>query len=235
MVMSKRIAIILARGGSKRIPRKNVIDFEGKPMLAWSVLAAIESEQFDKVLVSTDDGEIAEVARLYGAEVPFLRSTAADDHSPSSLATYEALMQAESFWNVKFKTVAQLMANCPLRGSADIRSSIIAFDKSKSPSQISCFQYGWMNPWWATKLDCDGRPTSLFPQELSSRSQDLPALYCPSGAIWLANRDALVEEKNFYMKNHRFEPINWVSAIDIDDENDLLMARACNLIKISKN
>jgi N-acylneuraminate cytidylyltransferase len=234
MVNSQRIAIILARGGSKRLPRKNILDFGGKPMLAWSILAAIESEQFDKVLVSTDDEEIAGVGKLYGAEVPFLRNAAADDVSSSSLATCEALIQAESHWNIKFETVVQLMANCPLRGAKDIKKSILAFEASSAPSQISCFQFGWMNPWWAVQLDDDGKPTSLFPKELLSRSQDLPNLFCPSGAIWIAKRDALTQTKNFYMENHRFEPTSWIAAMDIDDVDDLLMAQMGLLILDNK-
>ena len=95
----KHIAIILARGGSKRLPRKNIHDFHGKPLLAWSVEAALQSGQFDRVLVSTDDPEIADIARSFGAAVPFLRDSAADDMTPSSEATLAALGQAEQHWD----------------------------------------------------------------------------------------------------------------------------------------
>jgi CMP-N-acetylneuraminic acid synthetase len=91
----KHIAIILARGGSKRLPRKNILDFHGKPLLAWTVEAALHSGKFDRVLVSTDDREIADIARSFGAEVPFLRKIAAGDHASSSEATLAALQQAE--------------------------------------------------------------------------------------------------------------------------------------------
>lgn len=226
-MVGKRIAIILARGGSKRMPRKNILDFGGKPMLAWSVAAAVESGMFDKVLVSTDDAEIAEVGRRHGAEVPFLRLTATDDITPTSQATHAALLQAEEHWQTKFDVVAQLMANCPLRTAQDIRNSIFAFERHDASSQISCFRFGWMNPWWAIKLQDGEQPEHLFPDALKMRSQDLPPLYCPSGALWIAQRDAFVESKNFYMADHRFEPIHWISAVDIDDEDDLLMAKAC--------
>lgn len=226
-MVKNRIAIILARGGSKRLPRKNIIDFGGKPLLEWSVAAALESDEFDKVLVSTDDEEIAKISLQCGAEVPFLRQEAADDAATSSEATYTALLKAEEYWQTKFDTVAQLMANCPLRNAKDIRSSISAFNDSTAPSQISCFRFGWMNPWWAVTLQPDGKIRHLFPEALKTRSQDLPHLYCPTGALWIARRDAFIDSRNFYMEGHRFEPLHWLSAIDIDDEDDLLMAKAC--------
>lgn len=234
-VVKNRIAIILARGGSKRLPRKNIIDFGGKPLLAWSVVAALESEQFDEVLVSTDDEEIAQVALKYGAEVPFLRLEAADDISSSSEATCVALLQAEEYWQTTFDVVAQLMANCPLRTEQDVRNSISAFDNNTAPSQISCFSFGWMNPWWAVRLKDDGKPQHIFPEALKTRSQDLPDLYCPTGALWIAKRDALFGSRDFYMEGHSFEPIHWLSAVDIDDEDDLLMAKVCLGLRNSHN
>ena len=84
LVDQKIIAVIPARGGSKRIPKKNIIEICGKPMLAWTIEAALQSKYIDEVLLSTDDEEIAEVGRKFGAKVPFLRDTNADDHSPIS-------------------------------------------------------------------------------------------------------------------------------------------------------
>lgn len=230
----KHIAIILARGGSKRLPRKNILDFNGKPMLAWSVEAALQSGQFDRVLVSTDDPEIADIARTFGAEVPFLRDAAADDITPSSEATLAALRQAEQHWGEQFDVVSQLMANCPLRDAEDIKSATEAFASRDASSQISCFRYGWMNPWWAAKLNEQGKPDYLFPETRLARSQDLPPLYCPSGAIWIARVQELKAEKTFYTRGHTFYPLSWMSAMDIDDAEDMEMAKACFLIKQQK-
>jgi CMP-N-acetylneuraminic acid synthetase len=227
----KHIAMILARGGSKRLPRKNILDFHGKPMLAWTVEAAIKSGQFDRVLLTTDDSEIADIGRSYGAEVPFLRNAALDDMATSSEATLVALSQAEDYWGVQFDAVTQLMANCPLRDAGDIKSSIEAFANRDVSSQISCFRFGWMNPWWAVKLDAQGTPDYLFPEARLARSQDLPPLYCPSGAIWTARVQALKAEKTFYAHGHTLYPLSWISAIDIDDDKDMEMAKACFLIK----
>ncbi len=231
----KRIAIILARGGSKRLVRKNVLNVHGKPMLAWTVEAAVHSEMFDRVVVSTDDSEIAEIGRAYGAEAPFLRDCAADDMATSSEATLAALRQAEEYWGEQYELVSQLMANCPLRHMGDIKAAIESFLHSGAESQISCFRFGWMNPWWAAKLDAQGRPDYVFPEARTARSQDLPHLYCPSGAIWVARTESLKAQRTFYTADHLLHPMSWMSAMDIDDEEDLQMAKVCFLSREQAN
>lgn len=221
-----RIAIIPARGGSKRIPKKNIIDFGGRPMIAWTIDAAIRSGCFERVLVSTDDEEIAEVARANGADVPFLRQKYADDVTPVSLATISAIGQAERYWGLEFDTVVQLMPNCPLRQDVHITEALENFELNNLNYQISCFKYGWMNPWWAVQLDGNHSPAPLFPDALKQRSQDLGPLYCPTGAVWVADRVCLVDSKTFYGPDHRYLPIPWFSALDIDDYDDLKMAEA---------
>ena len=101
------------------------------------------------------------------------------------------------------------------------------FKRSKSPSQISCFRFGWMNPWWASTINAQGKPTRIFSRIKQKRSQDLPSLYCPSGALWLAKRNNFFRNKNFYMPGYRLKEINWISALDIDDKDDFLMAKIC--------
>ena len=227
----KHIAIILARGGSKRLPHKNILDFHGKAMLGWTVEAALKSGQYDKVLVSTDDPVIADIACSFGAEVPFLRVLAADDLASSCDATLVALNQAEEYWGEEYNVVSQLMPNCPLRDAEDITRSVQNFIKQGIDSQISSFRFGWMNPWWSAKLNAQGKPNYLFPEALNARSQDLQPLYCPSGAIWIANASVLKFEKTFYGPNHIFHELGWMSAMDIDDTEDLEMAKACFLVK----
>ena len=225
--MKKKIAIIPARGGSKRIPGKNILDFHGRPMIGWTIDAALESGIFDRVLVSTDSEEIAAVSRGLGASVPFLRKGSADDDAPSSEATLGSLMQAEKYWNVRFDTVAQLMPNCPLRTALDIRQSFDSFDQNTSNFQISAFRFGWMNPWWAIRVDESGAPQPLFEEALESRSQDLDTLYCPTGAIWIAERESFVAARTFYGPSYCLCELSWLSALDIDDYDDLRMADAC--------
>ena len=225
MVKHEIIAIIPARGGSKRIPKKNIIDFCGKPLIAWTIEAALNSKIFDKILVSTDSTEIAKIAKQYKADVPFLRKKHNDDYSTISQATLYSLKQSEKFFNKKYQTIIQLMPNCPLRKKDDIINSYNNFLKQNAKFQISCFEFGWMNPWWAFKLNENYAPKYLFSKALKKRSQDLENLYCPTGAIWIGNTKTFKKTKNFYTRNTIFYPINWKSAIDIDNYEDLEMAK----------
>lgn len=229
-----RIGIIPARGGSKRIPRKNLVEIGGKPMIAWTIEAALQSAVLDRVIVSTDDSEIAEVSRSVGAEVPFLRDVAADDFASVSAATLRALDQAETHFNERYRTVVQLMPNCPVRSCEEIRTAVEAFDRLSRVAQISCFQFGWMNPWWAVKLDASGKAEPMFPGSIDRRSQDLPPLYCPSGAVWIAETSTFRRAGDFWTDETKLEPMSWQSAMDIDSFEDLEMAAALFALRSAK-
>ncbi len=227
-VLVTRVAIIPARGGSQRIPSKNIVPFEGKPLLAWSIEAALDSGLFEHVMVSTDNEEIARVAREFGAEVPFLRSAHADHHAPVSLATINMLDELSAHGR-DYDVVVQLFAACPLRNSQDICDAVRFFDAHPSSFQLSCYELGWANPWWAARLDDANRPIPLFPDAWQQRSQDLPRLFCPTGATWIANTTALRQAGTFYGPDHRFCPMPWERAVDIDEPRDLDLARALRL------
>lgn len=226
--MKKIIAIIPARSGSKRIKNKNIAELYGKPMIAWTIDAALNSGIFCDVLVSTDSREIADLSRSLGASVPFLRDPKdADDFTPVGIATANALIKMEEYKGIKYSTVVQLMPNCPCRDHEDIKNAYENFLSQRAIFQISVFKFGWMNPWWSLRLNKDdGSVIPLFPGALKQRSQDLEPLFCPTGAVWVANADLLKKEKTFYGKDYRIFPINWQSAIDIDDMDDFAMAEA---------
>jgi CMP-N-acetylneuraminic acid synthetase len=219
------VAVIPARGGSKRVPRKNIVDIGGKPMMAWTITAALESGVFDSVVVSTDDPEIAGLARDWGA-VPVHRGQFADDHTPVSTVTLYVLEQLKAEQQKEYETVVQLMPNCPFRSADHIRAAVETFVNRAARFQISCFKYGWMNPWWAARLGPDLCPVPLFPEALKTRSQDLDELYCPTGAIWIANTAALAGSRTFYGPGHIWCPLDWKAAMDIDSPEDLDFARA---------
>jgi CMP-N-acetylneuraminic acid synthetase len=232
-LVSKRIAVIPARGGSKRLPKKNIIDFMGKPMIAWTIEAALASQLFDLVLVSTDNVEIAAIAKEYGAVTPFLRNTHSDDHSTVSEATLTALKQLHSFNSKKYDTVVQLMANCPLRSALNITEQVTIFESQKERySLLSGFSYGMFNPWWAHYKDKNGLYKKLLEGGSNSvRSQDLPELICPSGATWITGVDKLYKHKTFYSPNYSFHKISWIDALDIDDSADLQLAKTAFRLK----
>jgi pseudaminic acid cytidylyltransferase len=221
-----RLAVIPARAGSKRIPDKNVRPLGGRPLLAYTVEAALQSGVFDRVVVSTDSPEIGALARRLGAEAPFLREPAlADDMTPVSAATRDALERLDPD-STAFLAVAQLMANCPLRNAADICESLAAFETSGASSQVSVVRFGWWNPWWAMRFGPKRQLEPLFPEAATTRSQDLPDLFCPTGAVWWARAETLRREGTFHVAGRVGWEIPWERGIDIDTEDDWRFAEA---------
>ena len=223
------LAIIPARGGSIRIPHKNIVNFCGKPLIAWTIEAANRTGVFDSVIVSTDDEEIANVALKYGAEVPCLRDQKADEFSPVSEATIRTIEQLEENGKV-YDVVVQLFAVCPLRSSDEIVQALDFFFERKAPLLVSCFRFVGMNPWWAIKLNDQFKGERIF-EEINKRSQDIPILYSPTGAVWIGEIGYLKKEGTFFGKNHIYWEISWESGIDIDDDKDLKLATALKSIQ----
>ena len=155
MSATARLAVIPARGGSKRIPGKNVRPMQGRPLLAYTVEAAVGSGLFERVIVTTDSAEIAVIARASGAEVPFLRDpTLADDITPVSRATIDVLERLGQAGQA-YEQVCQLMPNCPLRTADDVTASHRQFVATSASAQISVVRFGWQNPWWAMRRASD--------------------------------------------------------------------------------
>lgn len=218
------LAVIPARGGSKRIPRKNIKPLHGKPMIAYTIEAALQSGVFAKIIVSTDDAEIAEISQHYGAEVPFVReATLADDHTPASLVTLDALEKLDPSATV-YTHVSQLMPNCPLRDAEDIQKSLEQLHSTNADTQLSVNRFGWLNPWWAFKMEREKTLEPLFPEAFKTRSQDLATLYALTGALWWAKADVLRKEKTFHTSTRTGFELSWQHALDIDDEDDWQMA-----------
>lgn len=224
LVKKKWVAIIPARGGSKRIPHKNIINVMGLPMIVHTINAALGSNIFDEVIVSTDCEEIARISKETGAIVPFMREEYSDDYSTVSEATIYTLLKLKNDFGKKFDNVVQLMPNCPLRNENDILNACNYFETNNNNFQISCFKYGWMNPWWAHTINEKNIAKPIFADELRlKRSQDLQELYCPTGAIWISKVEKLFEARTFYGENYVFYPLSWQNSIDIDDFEDLKM------------
>jgi N-acylneuraminate cytidylyltransferase len=116
------------------------------------------------------------------------------------------------------------MPNCPLRTAEDIQNSYRQFVDTKADSQISVTRYGWLNPWWAMTLNAKYHLSSIFPEQTGKRSQDLPELFCPTGAIWWAKVEVLRQEKTFHIPSRTGWEIPWQRAIDIDTEYDWQLA-----------
>ena len=220
----KILAIIPARGGSKRIPSKNIRFLCGKPIIAYTIEAAKQSGLFDRVVVSTDNNDIASAAQKSGAEVPFLRQASlADDQTPISLVTYDTLRRLDSHGYL-YSYVAQLMPNCPLRTPKDVVASYRQFTETNSESQISVARYSSLNPWWAMIRDDQYRLTAIFQDKITARSQDLPEVFYPTGAIWWIKAEVLRQKKTFHTTSRTGWEIPWSRAVDIDTEDDWQLA-----------
>lgn len=214
------LAVIPARGDSKRIRDKNIREFNGKPIISYTIEAALQSGIFSRTVVSTDSQEIAAVAIQFGAEAPFLRdSSLADDYTPVSLVTLDTLQRLDPD-GIFFHYVAQLMPNCPLRTANDICGSYRQFLETGTDAQISVTRYGWLIPWWAMTRNSNYQLSPVFNEQISKRSQDLPDALCPTGVIWWAKADVLRQEKTFHIAGRTGWEIPSLRAIDIDTEDD---------------
>lgn len=184
------IAIIPARGGSKRIPRKNIKTFHGRPMIAYSIRAALDSGLFARVIVSTDDAEIAEVARAYGAEVPFMRPAAlADDHA----GTVEVIQHAVGFLREQgevFTYACCLYATAPFVTPADLARGLELLEEC--PGKAYAFTVtDFASPVQrALRLRADGGVESLYPEFYETRSQDLEPAFHDAGQFYWGRTEA---------------------------------------------
>ena len=175
-----KIAIIPARGGSKRIPRKNIKMFCGKPMIAWSIEAALQSACFDRILVSTDDAEIAEVAQACGAEVPFLRpKELSDDHTATAPVIGHAIDWLEKKGGaVQFACC--IYATAPFIQSEDIYKGLLLMNEGNWKFAFSATTFGY--PIFRSfEKNEQGGIRMFFPEHFSSRSQDLPEAWHDAG------------------------------------------------------
>lgn len=217
------VALIPARGGSKRLPGKNTRCFFGHPLLAYTIAAARNCGLFEHVLVSTEDPEIGRTAEWYGAE--FLER-------PASLATdtaelVDVAIHALDTLNAQNRPVdafCQLMPNCPLRRAADISEHYERFDRDKRAFQISVVDYRGVYPQWALTADPTGRGAWLFGREHLVRSQNLAKACCPTGAIWWVRTADFLEQRSFYGDPFHLEPIDADRGIDIDRSDEWKMA-----------
>ena len=181
--MDKCLAVIPARGGSKRIPKKNIKDFHGKPLIAYSIETAIKSDLFDKVIVSTDDEEIANIAKKYGAEIPFIRpKELADDYTGTMAVTNHAIKYFKSVGE-NFDYVCTIYATAPF---LQIKYLKEGFEKLKNSDAVYAFSATSMPyPIWRTfKTTKDNRCEMFFPEHYNSRSQDLEEAFQDAGQFY---------------------------------------------------
>lgn len=218
-----KLAIIPARGGSKRIPRKNIKLFCAKPMIAWSIEAALQSGCFDQVIVSTDDQEIAEVARQYGATVPFMRpAELSDDHT----GTVPVIQHAIEWVNAQGQPVEQaccLYATAPFVSAEDINRGLDILDATQSDYAFSVTSYAFPIQ-RAIRLNDEGRVQMFNPEHFNTRSQDLEEAFHDAGQFYWGTADAWLQGRMIFGTGSVPVPLPRHRVQDIDTPEDWVRA-----------
>ncbi len=217
------IAIIPARGGSKRIPRKNIRDFAGKPIIAYAIEAAINSNLYDEVVVSTDDIEIATIAKVYGASVPFLRS---DENSNDFATTVDVLIEVLDWYknqNRTFEIATCIYACAPFVTSELLKSSFQKLKETKSDCVFPVLAYS--HPIQrALRLDFAGKIQAVDASQSNTRTQDLENTYHDAGMFYTFEVAALYQNRSLRTANTTAIAIDELQAHDIDSEIDWKLA-----------
>ncbi|MDP2831869.1 MAG: pseudaminic acid cytidylyltransferase [Pseudomonadota bacterium] len=218
-----KLCVIPARGGSKRIPRKNIRLFAGRPIIAWSIQAALETGLFDRVMVSTDDQEIAEVARAHGAEIPFLRPRElADDHTGTNAVTQQAI-RWHNEQGMPVEIACCLYATAPFVQAGDLRAGHDRLlDSGKSfVFSVTSFPFPIQR---ALRLNERGEVEAMYPEYRATRSQDLEPAWHDAGQFYWGRAAAFLNDEILFspaslpliLPRHRVQ--------DIDTEEDWLRA-----------
>ena len=218
-----RIAVIPARGGSKRIPRKNIRPFCGKPMIAWSIDAALQSGCFDQVMVTTDDSEIAEVAHQYGAQAPFMRPAELSDDHTGTAAVIAHTLEWLSANGPTPDQVCCLFATAPFVSADDLRRGLAVFTETGSDYAFSVTSYAFPIQ-RAIRITQAGCVEMFNPEHFNTRSQDLEEAYHDAGQFYWGKASAWMQGSIIFsaasapvlMPRHRVQ--------DIDTPEDWLRA-----------
>lgn len=216
----KNIAIITARGGSKRIPKKNIKDFMGKPMIAYAITAALESKIFDEVMVSTDCSEIAKIAEKYGAKVPFMRSEKTSDDFATTYDVLEEVIEEYRKNGIEFENLCCIYPCVPFLSSNTLKSAYNKFDGNNALIPVCKYPVPIE---WAMKIE-DGYliPNDKYAQNI--RSQDLIPKYFDAGMFYFIKTQVLIKEKTLIPKKTFAHVIEERECQDIDTIEDWQIA-----------
>jgi pseudaminic acid cytidylyltransferase len=210
-----RLAVIPARGGSKRIPRKNIKPFGGKPMIAWSIEVALQSGCFDRVLVSTDDPEIAQVAQSYGAEVPFVRPPELSDDHTGTIPVIAHATQWQADHGIPATQVCCIYATAPFVQAQDLQRGLAILQNSGADYAFSVTSYAFPIQ-RAIRITPDERVEMFQPDQFNTRSQDLQEAWHDAGqfywgqaAAWLAQKPLFTQQATgVRLPRHRVQDID---------------------------
>lgn len=217
----KNLCIIPARGGSKRIPRKNIKDFLGKPIIAYSIEAALSSGIYDEVMVSTDDEEIAEVALQYGASIPFMRSgTTSNDYATTTDVIIEVLHNYEQIGKI-FDSFTCLYSTAPFVSVYRLKQAY-SMVKNDIYSVFTCVEFSY--PIQRALHIIDGKISMIHPKFLNSRSQDLEKTYHDAGQFYVCMIENFKKTKSLWDINAAGLVLSELEVQDLDTPTDWALA-----------
>lgn len=222
---TKKWALIPARGGSKRIPRKNIVDFLGRPLIWYSIEAAKKSGLFDEVVVSTEDEEIAAICRPYCTVIKRSAELASD-----AATLKDVCLDIIAKNPGQFDILCLMEADCPLRDGDDLKKSWEQFSQKKCSMLMSVFRYGTFYPFWAlSNKDEEGNLKEgyqfFFNRKYLTKSQLLPDVFCPSGAFKWIDCQAFQKSRTLYPDDLDVMVLDWMKALDMDTVDDLLLGK----------
>jgi|APSaa5957512535_1039671.scaffolds.fasta_scaffold59500_1 CMP-N,N'-diacetyllegionaminic acid synthase len=224
--MKNILAVIPARGGSKGIPRKNIVKINDRPLIDYTIQAALQVSRINHVIVSTEDEEIASISRGLGAEVPFMRPNhLAVDQAQSAPVVIDALYRMEEINNIKYDAVLMLQPTSPLRTSKHIEKALDLFFSQECDSVVSVVSVGGTHPFRMKRL-VDDRLVNYIDQgfwDMRPR-QELPPVYIRNGSIYLIERDVLINKGQMIGEKCLGMVMGDKESINIDTPLDLKLA-----------
>ena len=218
----KTLAMITARGGSKRIPRKNIKEFNGKPIIAYSIEAALESGAFDEVMVSTDDEEIAEIARKYGAKVPFLRSEKTANDFATTVDVIEEVLETYKSRGEEFDIFCCIYPTAPFITAKRLKDAVDELAGSDADSLIPVVRFSYP-PQRAMEVH-DGKLVFRQPENLSKRSQDLEPHFHDAGQFYVVRSESFFKNHGIMVGDILPMELSELEVQDIDNEVDWKLA-----------
>jgi CMP-N-acetylneuraminic acid synthetase len=217
------LVLIPAKGGSTRLPRKNIRLLGGRPLLVWAIDSARAAMVSNRIAVSTDDEEVASIARNHGAEVPFLRPP---ELSRDPAGVVDVALHALEWYQrggELFRTLIILLPTCPFRSAEDIRAALALFRSKNAHFLMSVSQFDHA-PFAAMRLGDDSVLTPFFENYIGRKSQELPVAYRPNGAIHVLDVDAFRGSRSYFTQPLIGFSMPWERSIDIDNDSDLQLA-----------
>ena len=218
----KTLAMITARGGSKRIPRKNIKEFNGKPIIAYSIEAALASGVFDEVMVSTDDEEIAEIAKKYGAKVPFFRSEKTANDFATTVDVIEEVLNTYKERGEEFDIFCCIYPTAPFITAKRLKDAVEELSKSDADSLIPVVRFSYP-PQRAMEVH-DGKLVFRQPENLSKRSQDLEPHFHDAGQFYVVRSESFFKNRGIMVGDILPMELSELEVQDIDNEVDWKLA-----------